>query len=314
MKRRISLLPIIILLAVLVWLNGYVMSGLSVIFPNHSWQNPFIITVILVNLSFLTALLRLAKSGTDTFFKVAVHAFMTVFVAELVYAIPIFMGDVYRLFASILGYHAANGAFLLNRFPVFSWMGLAASLLIILSFTHGMIWGKYAYRVIKQTLYFDDLPSAFDGFTLAQISDVHAGSFTNAKSVQKGIDLIKSQNADLFVFTGDLVNNKAEEIKPWINHFSQIKTNYGQFSILGNHDYGDYVNWNSELEKAKNLQTLKKHHQEIGFKLLLDEHIVLEKDGSQIVLAGVENWGKGFGERGDLEKALNQTKVEDFKI
>ncbi|RZK79201.1 MAG: metallophosphoesterase, partial [Pedobacter sp.] len=174
--------------------------------------------------------------------------------------------------------------------------------------------GKYAYRVIKHTLYFEDLPSGFDGFTISQISDVHSGSFTDAKAVQKGIDMIIAQRSDVFVFTGDLVNNKAEEIKPWIEMFSKIKAPFGQFSILGNHDYGDYVTWESPQKKDQNLNNLKKYHADMGYRLLLDEHIELQKGNDKIILAGVENWGIGFGERGDLKKALSGTKDGDFKI
>jgi predicted MPP superfamily phosphohydrolase len=306
MKRKISLLPIIVIAAILIMMNVYVMAGLSVIFPTNLWKSTFILVVLAVNFSFFIALIRLAKIGIDTFFKVTIHVFMVVFVAELVFSIIIFLGAIFRLGSSLLGFHASSG--------IFSVAALAFTILIFLFFIHGMIWGKYAYRVIRQTLFFDDLPKTFDGFTLTQISDVHSGSFTNAKAVQKGIDLINAQNADLFVFTGDLVNNKAEEIVPWIGHFSQIKANYGQFSILGNHDYGDYISWNTDLEKRENLQNLKTHHQQLGFRLLLDEHITLEKDGEKLVLLGVENWGKGFGERGDLQKALAKTENHDFKI
>lgn len=306
MKRKISLLPFIFIVVILLLMNWYVMAGLSVIFPANLWKPAFIAVVLAINLSFIIALIRLAKIGIDTFFKVTVHAFMVVFVAELTFSALIFLGSIFKLLIGFLGFTISSG--------IFSVVALAFTLLLFLFFIHGMIWGKYAYRVIKQTLYFDDLPLAFDGFTLTQISDVHSGSFTNAKAVQKGIDLINAQNADLFVFTGDLVNNKADEIVPWMAHFSQIKANYGQFSILGNHDYGDYTSWNSDFEKSENLQNLKSHHQQMGFRLLLDEHITLEKNGEKMVLAGVENWGKGFGERGDLQKALAKTEIQDFKI
>ncbi|WP_316803662.1 metallophosphoesterase [Pedobacter nototheniae] len=181
-------------------------------------------------------------------------------------------------------------------------------------FAYGITLGKYAYRVIKHTLYFDDLPENFDGFTITQISDVHAGSFTNPIAVQKGIDMINAQKSDLFVFTGDLVNNAASEIKPYIGHFSQIKAPYGQFSILGNHDYGDYIKWPTEADKIRNLQQLKAYHKDLGFTLLLDEHVEIVKNGEKIILAGVENWGIGFGERGDLQRALQNTGINDFKV
>jgi predicted MPP superfamily phosphohydrolase len=306
MKRKISLLPFIIIAVVLLLMNWYVMTGLSVIFPTNLWKPVFIAIVLAINLSFFIALIRLAKIGIDTFFKITVHVFMVAFVADLTFSILTFLGKIIKLMVGFLGLNISSS--------IFSFVALGFTLLIFLFFIHGMIWGKYAYRVIKQTLFFDDLPKAFDGFTLTQISDVHSGSFTNAKEVQKGIDLINAQESDLFVFTGDLVNNKADEIEPWMAHFSQIKANYGQFSILGNHDYGDYVSWDNDIEKRENLQTLKSHHDKMGFRLLLDEHIVLEKNGEKMVLAGVENWGKGFGERGDLKKSLVNTEAQDFKI
>ena len=158
---------------------------------------------------------------------------------------------------------------------------------------------------IRETLYFDDLPDAFDGFTITQISDIHSGSFDNKDAVQRGIDMAKAQKSDLFVFTGDLVNNAAWEIEPYIDMFKQLKAPYGQFSILGNHDYGDYIQWNSEAEKAANLEKLKDQHKKLDYRLLLDENVVLEKNGQKISLIGVQNWGRGFIQMGDLDKALH---------
>jgi predicted MPP superfamily phosphohydrolase len=120
-----------------------------------------------------------------------------------------------------------------------------------------MLRGKYDYKVHRQTIYYDELPEAFDGFTITQLSDIHSGSFDNVKAMQRGIDLAKAQKSDLFVFTGDLVNNAAWEIEQYIDRFGQIKAPYGQFSILGNHDYGDYIQWDSEQEKRDNLAKTK---------------------------------------------------------
>jgi len=182
------------------------------------------------------------------------------------------------------------------------------------SFLYAMLKGKYDYRVHRTTLFFDDLPAAFDGFTITQLSDIHSGSFDNTDAVQRGIDLAKEQKSDLFVFTGDLVNNAAWEIEPYISRFGQLKAPYGQFSILGNHDYGDYIRWDSDEQKADNLERLKGHHRELGYRLLLDEHVELEKDGQKIALIGVQNWGKGFIQMGNLEKAMEGVDPAAFKI
>jgi len=314
MKRRLSFLPISIFAVFFFLISWYALIGLKTIV--HQTYIPMVFwSVITLSLgALLYALQSIQSRGMGRFFKFATHFFLVLFVSEILFVLLLFANDIVRGAYGVFNLVVKQDFLSPARNPY--WIGLAASVFIgsVLMFIYGMVRGKYAYRVIKHTLYFKDLPSAFDGFTLTQISDVHAGSFTDPKAVQKGIDLIKAQNSDLFVFTGDLVNNKAEEIKPWIGHFSQISAPFGQFSILGNHDYGDYVKWPNDLVKQGNLQQLKKRHAELGFRLLLDEHIVLEKDGAKIILAGIENWGLGFGERGDLEKALKDTNADDFKI
>jgi predicted MPP superfamily phosphohydrolase len=179
----------------------------------------------------------------------------------------------------------------------------------------GMIKGKYDYRVHKVKIAFKDLPDAFHGFKITQLSDIHSGSLDDVAAVRRGIDLANAQKSDILVFTGDLVNNVATEMDPWIAHFSQLDAPHGKFSILGNHDYGDYVQWPSEEAKAKNLQDLKEVHGKIGFRLLLNESLHLEKDGEKIALIGVENWGKrGFVKHGDLDKAITPIEDSTFKI
>ena len=179
----------------------------------------------------------------------------------------------------------------------------------------GMIKGKYDYRVHKVKIAFKDLPNAFHGFTITQLSDIHSGSLDDVAAVKRGIDLANAQKSDMLVFTGDLVNNVATEMDPWIDHFSQLDAPHGKFSILGNHDYGDYVQWPSEEAKAKNLEDLKEVHGKIGFRLLLNESLHLEKNGEKIALIGVENWGKrGFVKHGDLDKAIAPIEDSMFKV
>ena len=184
-----------------------------------------------------------------------------------------------------------------------------------LGLLYGMTGGRHRYKVHKVTLKFDDLPEAFDGFTITQLSDIHAGSFTSRKGVEKGITMVNRQNSDLLLFTGDLVNNQASEMEPWIETFSKLKALYGKYSVLGNHDYGDYIKWESKQAQSANLSQLKKVHKEIGFKLLLNEATTIEKDGQSIALIGVENWGKGgFHKYGSLTKAAETVPDEEFKI
>jgi hypothetical protein len=289
------------------FLNWFILNGLKELFPFTWFELLYIIAITASVISLFIAILRMATKGMDLFFKIATHLFVTLISGQLVFALVKVIGELFRIILSQFNIQV------ITSYGI-SYTSFVIFLMVILLFIDGIFRGKYAYRVIEQTLYFDDLPKNFDGFKIAQISDIHSGSFNNTKAVQKGIDLVIKQKADLFVFTGDLVNNKAEEIKPWIPFFNKIKAPYGQFSILGNHDYGDYMAWKSPQEKQQNLENLKKYHQEIGFKLLLDEHVYLEKVNDKIVLAGVENWGIGFGERGDLNAALKGTSTQEFKV
>ena len=179
----------------------------------------------------------------------------------------------------------------------------------------GVTIGKYNYKVIKQRIFFPDLPDAFDGFTITQISDVHSGSFDNPEKINYAIDLVNEQNSDMILFTGDIVNTDAKEMHPWIETFNRIKKHeYGKYSVLGNHDYGEYITWPSEAAKEDNFKAIKDLYGQIGFKLMLNEHTFIEKGDAKIALVGVENWGHNFKKAGDLNKASGQLKKEDFKI
>jgi uncharacterized protein len=192
-------------------------------------------------------------------------------------------------------------------------LALAGILFLVILF--GLTRGRHFYRIRRETIYYPDLPEAFDGFTITQLSDIHSGSFTNANGVQKGFDLVNAQNSDLLLFTGDLVNNMATEMDPWIPGFTKLKAPYGKYSILGNHDYGDYVRWENKAAQQANLQRLKAIHAETGFRLLLNEAVTISKQGQTIALIGVENWGKGgFHKYGDLGKATVQVPDDAFKI
>lgn len=191
---------------------------------------------------------------------------------------------------------------------------LGISSVPFLAIIYGMSRGKYQYKIHHHTLYFDDLPEAFDNFTITQLSDIHCGSFTDHASVKRGIELANAQKSDLLVFTGDLVNNESIELDEWQSLFARLSAPFGVYSILGNHDYGDYTEWPSPEAKAANLSRLKKMQGEMGFRLLLDEHVKLAKDGQFINLVGVQNWGKNFARYGNLEKALSTVDKDSFTV
>ena len=178
-----------------------------------------------------------------------------------------------------------------------------------------MIKGKYDYRVLKYALEFDDLPEEFDGFTITQLSDIHCGSFDNREKVEYAINLTNEQKSDIIVFTGDLVNNVSDELDDWKDLFSTLTAPQGVFSVLGNHDYGDYFVWDTPEDQQRNLDRLKDMQREMGWDLLLNENRYLEKNGQKIALVGVENWGgNGFKKAGDLDKAMEGIAPSDFKV
>ncbi len=209
----------------------------------------------------------------------------------------------------------AKESVVLERRAFIGKLSLGIAAIPFLGILHGIFKGKYNFRVLSKTLLFKDLPKAFDGLKIVQISDLHSGSFDNEEKIAYAIDLINEQEADLFLFTGDIVNTKASEFDPWIDIFKNIKSfPLGKYSVLGNHDYGEYVTWPSEKEKQDNFEAIKQLHREVGFNLLLNQNVTLEKEGEQIKLIGVENWGKNFKKAGDLQLASRGVSVTDFKI
>ncbi len=194
-------------------------------------------------------------------------------------------------------------------------IGLGLAAIPFLGMLYGITKGKYNFKVKNIKLSFKNLPKAFSGLRLVHISDIHSGSFDSIDDVQRGIDLVNKQNADIVFFTGDLVNNDAREIEPFIKNFKRLKSKYGLYSCLGNHDYSDYKHWPSTKAKRDNLDLLKEHHKEIGFNLLNNKSIEVEKDGQKLVILGVENWGKPpFPQLGNLDLALKDVDKTDFKI
>lgn len=201
------------------------------------------------------------------------------------------------------------------RSTFLSWLGLGMGGGLFGTLLYGFS-NKYNYQVKKVTLAFDSLPQPFNGLKIVQISDIHSGSFQNKAAVNHGVDLILRQNADMVLFTGDLVNDRADEMTDYMDVFSRIKAPMGVFSSLGNHDYGDYVSWPSQEAKAENLERLKKVHADLGWRLLMNEHVLFERNGAQIAVLGIENWGaKGrFPKYGRMNEAHPGTEKIPFKI
>jgi len=197
----------------------------------------------------------------------------------------------------------------------FQKLGLFVSVLFGLLVIYGMIWGKSYFKVREVNIYLEKLPSSFEGFRIAQFSDAHLGSFTNPKDVKKGLNLMQAAQPDLIVFTGDMVNNIADEMEPYFDDFKNLYAPYGRYSILGNHDMSDYVKWKNFDMKQEYLQKLIDYQEICGFKMLLNRNVIIKKGDDSIALLGVENWGlPPFKQYGDLQKALDGIRRVHPKI
>ena len=313
MKTAISL---IILFVIIVLLEVYAFQAIKTITKSkvirYSWL--FVSIAVYVNFAYV-ALTYDRTQGQTPQFQMAMGILLTVLIPKLVVLIFMFGEDIYRWILKLISaVTSGNTMPLAGRRKFISQISLGLAAIPFVSFIYGIVQGKYNYKVLKYQLTFKDLPEAFDGFTITQISDIHSGSFTNKEKIQYGVDLINKQKSDIMLFTGDIVNNKADEMDNWIAVFDKLEAKEGKYSILGNHDYGDYMDWDNPQDKIDNFQKVKDIHQKIGFDLLLDEHRYLEKDGQKIALLGVENWGKGFNQAGDLKRAAIGVEKEDFKI
>jgi hypothetical protein len=278
----------------------------------------FLFVIMVVgNLLFYTIVLERSTSNEPRLMY-AIGFFISLFVFQILVTILLLGEDIFRIPQGIYAYFSKmpdQVQFLPQRRKLISQIAIGLASIPFASLLYGMFRGKYNFKVLSYKLEYDDLPEAFEGFKIAQISDIHSGSFDNPKKVQYGVDLVNAQDADVVFFTGDLVNNRAEEILPWIQTFKKINAKHGVYSILGNHDYGDYSPWESPEAKKKNMEDLKKAQKKMGWDLLLNESRFIERQGQRIAILGVENWGSGgFKKAGDLNKALSNVAAEDFKI
>jgi len=258
------------------------------------------------------------KIGQTPMTMITLGLLLLVLVPKLILTFVMALEDILRLLIGTRNYFAnydKEASFLPERRRFVSQVALGIAAIPFLSLIYGMTIGKYNFKVLKQTLFFPDLPDEFDGFKITQISDIHSGSFDNPDKIQHAIDLVNEQSSDLILFTGDIVNTHATEMHPWIDTFNKIqKHEYGKYSVLGNHDYGEYVDWPSEVAKEENFNAIKNLYGQIGFNLLLNEHVKIKKGNDEIALVGVENWGVKFKKAGDLNKASENLNKEDFKI
>jgi predicted MPP superfamily phosphohydrolase len=318
----------LILLLILVAIDFYVFQGVRVLVHNKSEQTQRIVNLVYWSIAGLCFLIILLGNLIDyhqwpkqlrvySFAMIAVIYFSKIFVVLF-----LLIDDLQRLVRWTGNYvaslfsdkPAATGG--ISRLEFLTKVGFVIGSIPFFSMIWGMIDGAYRYKVHKVKLDLPNLPSAFNGLKIVQISDLHTGSFMGTDHLTKAVDLILQQQADVIFFTGDLVNDLHTEALEFENTLNRIKAPHGVYSILGNHDYGDYYKWPSIEDKISNLEKLKAFHGDLGWKLLLNQHTYIEKDGEQIGLIGVENWSarRMFTQYGNMTAATHDMKPAAVNI
>ena len=309
-------------------LDFYVFQALKTVSQNSSDRTKNIIfysywTISIATIISILLFPKLHLLQTSKFFRNYVFAILVgLLFAKIVAAFFFLLDDIRRILLwtmeklfSVTGAQYMPEENGISRSVFLSWLGLGLGSTLFGTLLYGFS-NKYNYQIKKHKLSFANLPKAFKGFKIVHISDIHSGSFNDNKAVQHGVDLILQQNADIILFTGDLVNDRHDEVLEYVPIFNQLKAPYGVYSTLGNHDYGDYIQWPSKEAKAENLEKLKQIQKQMDWKLLMNEHVILEKDDDRIALIGIENWSNKarFPKYGKLDEAYKGTEKIPFKI
>lgn len=320
---------ILIAIATMLLIDFYVFIGLKTVSEDASPRSKMIIYSIywFISIAAIVSFLSFIFFGQDLISRKFKSYFFAIliglFFAKLIAAIFLFLDDIRRLFqwgATKLLFSNTETAQMsdgtISRSIFLTWLGMAAGSTLFGSLIYGFS-NKYNFKTKHVKIPFENLPEAFNGFKVLHFSDVHSGSFNNKKAVMRGVEKILAEKADLIVFSGDLVNDRTQEMEDYMDVFNKVKAPYGVYSTLGNHDYGDYARWPYKgLSKEQNLENLKKVHADLGWKLMMNEHVAIEKDGEKLALLGIENWGAKarFPKYGDLSKAYKGTENYPFKI
>lgn len=318
-----KLIAIPILAIILIGIDFYVFQAVKVSTADWSIANKknansiyWGLTALLISCLFVYHFVDPVKIGRTARTIIMVGIFMIYF-SKFVAMIVLFLGDIISFFTWIMAYFSTEPSPVggVTRSAFLAKLSLAMGAIPFFGMSYGILFGAHDYRVKRKKVYLPNLPKSFDGLKIAQISDIHSGSFYNKTAVKRGVEMLMKEAADVVFFTGDLVNNQATEVEDYLDVFGEITAPMGVFSVLGNHDYGDYISWDSEEEKRQNLVDLKAAHGKMGWRLLLNENEVLEKEGEQIAIIGVENWGtKGFVQHGDLKKAHEGVENTPVKL
>ncbi len=321
---------ILIVAVILFLIDIYVFQGVKLLFQNKSISTQRIVFWMYWSITALSIFTMFLGQWIDwhTWPKaLRVYSFAMIFIiylSKIIVVAFMLLDDVLRLFRFLFGWIAlkfssspeVSESFRVSRLDFLVKSGFILSAIPFFSLIYGMVKGAYNYKIHRRDIAFKNLPSQFEGMKVIQISDLHTGSFNTTEHLAKAVELIMNEKPDVIFFTGDLVNDIHTEALPFREVFQKLKAPHGVFSILGNHDYGDYYNWPSIESKIENLDKLKEFHGEVGWKLLLNEHTYLEKDGAKIGLIGVENYSgkKNFSRYGDMKKATENYQVQGVNI
>lgn len=314
-----------IFLGVFLLLDIYFYQAVATVIQNYSASSKTTIKYIYWGFTVFSVIIMLiaiaiGPLNAPKFLRVYVFAFiMIVEISKLIGLSFILIDDVFRIFRWVFNYvspNKANSENGISRIKFIEQLALGAAAIPFASLLFGMVKGAFDYRIKKVKIKLSNLPASFNGLRILQISDIHTGSFTSTEPLNKAIDLILKQNADIIFFTGDLVNDKFSELEGFTETFKRIKAPMGVYSTLGNHDYGDYVQWESAEEKKKNLENLCLAHAEYGWNLLNNKNVILSKGEDKIAVLGVENWGGNlrFPKYGKIEEAYAGTENIPVKI
>jgi hypothetical protein len=306
-------------------MDWYVFSGFKLLIQNaqpltQKWLRTGFWTLSVFNIILLLIFHTLPPNMYLGLRVIIITFLFGQYFAKFIWIIFLFIDDIIRFFRWIVSKIQSNksvetkGGISRSEFIVKT--GLMAGTGILTALTWGIVSGAYDYRVKRRTISLKNLPSSFDGLKILQISDIHSGSFWNTEAVKKGVKIIMEQQADVIFFTGDLVNNTADEMVPYMEVFNKIKAPLGVFSVFGNHDYGDYVGWPSIEAKKQNLEDLKTVHKNLGWRLLMNEHERLTRGNDSIGVLGIEYWGnKGkFPKYGIMKDAVKGTEDLPVKL
>lgn len=330
---KVLIMIFLVILALMLFLDIYTFKGIKVLLSNNThagfkrfiyiafWSVTAFMILLLLSGYFLRSSTRNAAVFNWYFYLFG--AFLVLYVPKILFVAfhsteDIIYGITWlarKAFAAKT--ITADGSLPITRSKFLSQVGMILAAVPFTAFIWGMVKGRFNFRVEKIRVSFPNLPKSFDGLKIVQVSDIHIGSFKGFQAqVEEAIDMVNAQQADILFFTGDLVNNFSEELDGWLPILSRMKAKYSKYSILGNHDYGDYYkNWSSPAEKEENFRKIQEAHQKMGFQLLNNQSVTLTKNDESIAVIGVENWGhKPFPQYADFEKASVGTEAAPFKI